>query len=106
MLWHLRRHTASFAGKIVELGIDNMTCIRWLLRWTARPPQALNMVKLIWHLCSKNNIELRPVYVPTEQNDCADALSRGNTVAYNEALARWLVQRGGLSAAEGCAGGG
>ena len=86
----------EWEGKAVQIGIDNMSTVRWLMRWRAKPPEALTLVKEIWHFCVQRDIDLRPVHVPGVDNVLADALSRQLWDVYDVALKVWHEEYGPL----------
>ena len=58
--------------------IDNTTAIHCLHRGGARNPQIHRIVENIWLLAAKHCISPIFRYIPTKENDIADALSRGS----------------------------
>jgi hypothetical protein len=88
--WHLLRVSAQCRHHTLHHGTDNTQALNWLLRWRARPPEALTIIKSIWHLCNEFDIDLQPVFIPGKHNQLADAQSRSDWASYQSHLHTWL----------------
>ena len=109
-----------FPGEHLLIGIDNTNAISWIDRGTARRPRAMRCLRILWRIQAIYRVHVSTRFIPSEQNQLADAASRCDAFRFFRAARPWLashaadirqygVETGGraslVTAAYGAAGG-
>lgn len=89
--WALLTWGESFRGRTITLHCDNTVVVDDLIRMRARQRPLMKLLRAIFRLCADWDIRMQVVWISSEMNDLADALSRLELARYAGLLAMWRV---------------
>lgn len=72
----LRLWSHQFRGAFAIVGCDNSAVVSWINNGTARSPLAMKILRKIFWIRAKFNIQLHATWISTDVNSAADAASR------------------------------
>lgn len=76
-------------GEHLLIGIDNTVALSWIDRGTARRPRAMRSLRFLWRVQAFFRIHVSTRYIPSEQNQLADACSRLDSDRFQSVASRW-----------------
>jgi hypothetical protein len=87
--WALLTWGELFRGRTITLHCDNMVVVDDLISMRARQPPLMKLLRAIFRLSAELDIRIVVVWISSEMNALADALSRLDRKRYQVLLAAW-----------------
>lgn len=79
-LYALVKAAATWAGRLANKRVlfycDNISVVHIIQNGTSRVPEMMDLVRALFFICERNNIECACTHITTTDNNVADALSR------------------------------